>query len=83
MWKFWKCKEGAGAISGAVMAAIVISTISLVLAAGVARWSWLMLDEQIQLRKDFEKLKNDQAQTQIQYEFWLQKLQKEREAGKQ
>jgi len=64
-------------ISGPVMSAIVISVISLALSAGVMRWSWLLLDEQIRLRQDFMRLKNQQDQVNIQYEAWLKKVQQE------
>jgi hypothetical protein len=59
--------------------AIVLSVVALAAALGVARWSWLMLDEQISLRKEFVELKNEQVQTNIQYEYWLGKIRAERD----
>ena len=57
-------------------AAIIISIIGLCVSAGVFRWSWLILDEQITLRKEFMELKNGQEQLQLQADFWLGQLQK-------
>lgn len=59
-------------------AAIVASVISLFAALGVARWSWLILEEQISLRQDFMNLKASQEQLNTQYDFWSAQLQKER-----
>jgi len=62
----------------ATAAAIGIAVASLALAAGVCRWSWLIVDEQVRLRQDFMQLKNDQEQLYTQFEFWNQQVQKER-----
>lgn len=81
MWPFRKKeKQYQPKFSNSSAIAIIIAVISLAVAAGVARWSWLMLDEQIQLRKDFEQLKARQDQVGIQYEFWLKQIQEERAA---
>ena len=86
MWPFKRKKSpGEAEISRAEFAAVIISTVALVFAVGVARWSWLILDEQIELRKEFETLKGRQAQVETQYEVWLAELQdqwKELEAEK-
>lgn len=63
-------------------AAVVISVVSLAVSLGIARWSWLLLDEQIELRNEFMLLQNSQEQTRQQYEYWLSKLQEERAATK-
>ena len=79
MWPFKKKENGLEKrIEPAVAASLLIATIALVGAVGVARWSWLLLDEQTNLRRDFVKLQNDQQQTYIQYEFWLNQLKQER-----
>ena len=79
MWPFKKRAEAPKRqIEPAAAAAIIISTIALAASFGVARWSWLLLDEQIALRKDFAALKNEQEQTNLQYEYWLGKLKAER-----
>ncbi|MEY4723413.1 MAG: hypothetical protein RLZZ324_926 [Candidatus Parcubacteria bacterium] len=80
MWPFKKRStlNAAKNLPGPVIAAILVSVVSLCVAAGVARWSWLLLDEQVQLRKDFVELKNHTDQTDIQYEAWLAKLKQER-----
>jgi hypothetical protein len=69
--------------SNSAMIAIVVAAISLAISIGVVRWSWLLLDEQIQLRNDFQELQARQDQVGIQYEFWLQQLQEERETNNQ
>lgn len=66
-------------ISAPAMAAIVVAALSLVLSAGVARWSWLLMEEQVSLRYDFENLKMAQEEISVQYEFWLAELEKVRE----
>jgi len=82
MWPFKKKiltpEEEPERMPYATAAAIIIAVIALALAAGVCRWSWLLMDEQIQLRKDFMQLKNSQDQSNIQYEFWSKEIQKER-----
>lgn len=65
-----------------VVAALIVSVVALTISIGVARWSWLLLDEQITMRKDFMELRNEQTQTNQQYEYWLGKLQAERAATK-
>ena len=80
MFPFFKKNEEK--IPTSTVAAILVACLSLILSFGVIRWSWLLLDEQIQLRKDFMELKEEQAQVNIQYEFWLKKIQDERTAIK-
>lgn len=82
MWPFKKKDPMSQDIPMAAAAAIIISAVSLAASLGTARWSWLLLDEQIKMRKEFMELKNDQEQTKLQYEFWLKRLQDEREAAK-
>lgn len=66
-------------IPGWTAAAIIISAVSLAFAIGVARWSWLILDEQLVLRREFMDLKLSQEQLNIQFDFWSTQIQKERE----
>lgn len=66
-------------IPGWTAAAIIISAVSLAFAIGVARWSWLILDEQLVLRREFMDLKLSQEQLNIQFDFWGAQIQKERE----
>jgi len=84
MWKFRRKSEDSdlNKIPNSVAIALIISTVALALVAGVVRWSWLLLDEQIRLRQDLNDLKYRQAQVETQYEFWLQQLQDERAAIK-
>ncbi len=80
MWPFRKnTDEYQPRFSNSTMVAITVAAISLAVSVGVARWSWLILDEQILLRNDFKQLELRQEQVGIQYEFWLQQLQEERE----
>ncbi len=75
----WRaCRAGKNAIPPATAAAIFVSCVALGLAAGLFRWSWLLMDEQLVLRQDLMKLKSSQEQLNIQYEFWSDHLQKER-----
>jgi len=74
MWPFKRSSERN--ISGPVFAALVVSFIGLMFVIGVARWSWLLLDEQIRLRSEVEALKERQAQVETQYEFWLKQVEK-------
>ncbi|MBU0625429.1 hypothetical protein KKF05_03740 [Patescibacteria group bacterium] len=76
MWPFHKKDGHQIKFSNPVVVAIVLAVISLAISAGVARWSWLILDEQIQLRNEVEELKARQDQVGIQYEFWLNELEK-------
>ncbi len=82
MWPFpakdpWKIK-----LPGWAAAAIIISAVSLAFSVGVARWSWLLVNEQISLRRDFMNLKASQEQLNLQYDFWSKQLQNERAALK-
>ncbi|MFH1047815.1 MAG: hypothetical protein V1738_05930 [Patescibacteria group bacterium] len=80
MWPFRKNNdEYQIRFTNSAMIAIVVAAISLAISIGVARWSWLLLDEQIMLRNEYEELRARQDQVGIQYEFWLQQLQQERE----
>jgi hypothetical protein len=80
MWKKGKRKEiempGWGLLS------LVLAVIALVAALSVASWTWRIVDEQVQLREEIKDLRGAQEQVYIQYEFWLNQLQKEREALK-
>jgi hypothetical protein len=81
MWPFKKRDTLATKqIDPAAAWALIVSAVALMASLGVARWSWLLLDEQVQLRKDFIELKNEQEQSNIQYEYWLGKLKDERAA---
>jgi hypothetical protein len=78
MWPFRRNDdENQVKFSNSAMIAVVVAAISLAISVGVARWSWLLLDEQVQLRTDFEELKARQDQVGIQYEFWLKQVQDE------
>ncbi len=77
MWPFSK-KPVSADLPPVVAASIIISAVALMLSAGVLRWSWLLVDEQIRIRKDVMELQNTQEQVNIQYEYWLGKLQDER-----
>ena len=68
-------------VSAPTAIAIILATIALFTAYGSWRSSWVLLDEQLRLRKDFSALRNDQVQTGIQYEYWLGKLKAERVAA--
>lgn len=78
---FFRHKKECKPLDGPVAVAIVISVIALALAIGAARWSWLVLDEQVKIRREFVELKGREEQVNLQYEFWLNRLQAEREAG--
>jgi|GEM_PF-1944127 hypothetical protein len=69
-------------IPTATVTAILLGVIALAVAAGLFRWSWIILDEQISLRRDFMELQNQQEQLNIQFDFWNGKLQEERQAIK-
>ncbi|MFH2062854.1 MAG: hypothetical protein ABIJ46_01735 [bacterium] len=71
-----KTSENATRIQLPVVVALAVSAVSLALAIGVARWSWLILDEQVRLRDSYEDLRMRQEQVEIQYEFWLQQIEK-------
>jgi len=77
----WFCKKDGDKerMPAPTVAAIVIAVVSLALATGVIRWSWLIVDEQIKLRQEFMQLKNSQDQLNTQFEFWNKQVQKERE----
>ncbi|MFA6604174.1 MAG: hypothetical protein WCT10_05080 [Patescibacteria group bacterium] len=81
MW-FCSKKDSADVIPTPTVAAIIIAVFALFIAAGAARWSWYIVDEQIRLRNDFSKLRNEQDQVNTQYEFWLKQIQTERAAIK-
>ena len=84
MWPFRRNNDEYQArFSNSTMVAIVVAAISLAVSIGVARWSWLLLDEQILLRNEFEELKARQEQVGIQYEFWLEQLQAERDSSEE
>ncbi|KPJ85208.1 hypothetical protein AMJ57_03945 [Parcubacteria bacterium SG8_24] len=61
------------------VATIVLALLSLIGSVAAARWSWLTVEEQISLRREMNRLQEQQEQVHIQYEFWLQRLQQERE----
>jgi len=82
----WPSREDKGkniTIPYPMLIAVIISFITLAISVGLIRWSWLLLDEQVRLRKDFVDLSARQDQVGIQYEFWLEQLQEEREASKE
>lgn len=74
----FKKKEDRGNISATNAIAILLATLALAVALGAARWSWYMIDELVQLRQDFNDLKNQQDQLKIQFDFWDQKVSAER-----
>lgn len=80
MWK-WKRnrseKTDRKQIPNSVSVAVILSVIALAASFGVARWSWLLLDEQLDLRKELHNLEARQEQVEIQYEFWLGQLEGE------
>lgn len=83
MWPFSKKPTPSLDIPPMIAVAVVASAMALFVSCGVMRWSWLLLDEQIRMRNEFMGLKNDQEQTKIQYEYWLNKLQAERAEGQE
>ncbi|MEA3249767.1 MAG: hypothetical protein U9Q03_05445 [Patescibacteria group bacterium] len=81
----WPSREDKGnniTIPYPMMIAIIISVISLMISIGVARWSSLLLEEQLELRKEFVDLNARQDQVGIQYEFWLEQLEENLEEAK-
>ncbi len=74
----FKKKEPHNEVSAPTAAAILLATLALAVALGAARWSWYMIDELVQLRQDFNDLKNEQDQLKIQFDFWDQKVSSER-----
>lgn len=74
----FKKKENHNDISAPTAVAILLSTVALAVALGAARWSWYMIDELVQIRQDFNDLKNQQDQLKIQFDFWDQKVSAER-----
>jgi hypothetical protein len=83
MWPFSKKPASSLDVHPLVAAALIVSALALFVSCGVMRWSWLLLDEQIRIRIEVMDLKNDQEQTKIQYEYWLNKLQAERAEGQE
>jgi hypothetical protein len=75
MFTWWK-KRDRTKIPAATAAAVIMSAAALAFSIGVARWSWLILDEQIRLREDFTELKNDFAQMEIEFGVWGRKFDK-------
>jgi hypothetical protein len=57
-----------------MLVAIVISIISIAISIGIARWTWLIFDEQVAIRQDFNDIEFRQEQVETQYEFWLEEL---------
>lgn len=80
---FFRRKEGRAEIPPATAAAILLAVVALAIAIGVARWSWLILDEQLKLRQDFMDLKTSQEQLNTQFDFWDKKVESERQQLKQ
>lgn len=81
MWKRSKSKEDdMNRIPNSIVVAIVLALVALAGSLGVARWSWLLLDEQTDLRREFNELDVRQAQVEVQYEFWLGQLQDDMDA---
>jgi hypothetical protein len=82
MFSFGK-KEEKNAIADSTAATVILAIISLCLALGAARWSWATTEEQIQLRQDFNELKNQQDQLKMQFDFWDAKVTEERRMMKE
>ena len=61
----------------------VVAMLALLTAAGAMRWAWVLLDEQVELRKDFVELQNRQDQLEIQFDFWDKKVAEERKELKE
>ena len=79
MWFCCKKNDSKENIPTATAVALIVAVVSLALAAGVCRWSWLIVDEQIRLRRALAELQDSQAQLNTQFEFWNQQIQKERQ----
>jgi hypothetical protein len=77
MWPFTK-KEHPKKVSPEAAIAIILAFVALGLAAGTARWAWLLLDEQIALRMEFNRLADRMGQLETQFEFWNGQVQEER-----
>lgn len=60
--------------------ALTLAALSLVIAAGVARWALFLANDLIAVRKEFAELRNAQEQLTIQFDFWDQKVTQERAA---
>jgi hypothetical protein len=82
MWPFKKKSPSPADLPAPMVAAVLVSVFALAVSLGVARWSWLLLDEQIRMRKEFKQMRSDLEQTNTQYEYWLGKVQEERAAQK-
>ena len=79
MWKRKNSeKNDMNKIPNSVAIAILLAVVALTASLGVARWSWLLLDEQLDLRKELNELRVRQTQVETQYEFWLGQVQEER-----
>jgi len=50
--------------------AVALSAVALIVSVGCMRWSYLLMDEQIQLRTEFSELQNAQDQLKIQFDHW-------------
>lgn len=74
---FKKKEEGSNVTLGQALG-IILGTLSLCVAIGAARWSWYTVEELIQLRMDFNELRNRQDQLEIQFDYWDQKVSSER-----
>lgn len=79
--KNWRELLSRDSLRPAELAAFIVGLVALLATAGTARWTWLVVDEQVKLREEFMQLKNQQEQVGIQYEFWLKQLQEERAAA--
>ena len=69
--KNYNKKSDINKIPNSVAVAILLAVIALTTSLGVARWSWLLLDEQLDLRRELNELQMRQTQVETQYEFWL------------
>lgn len=63
-------RKSAKEVSLEMIIAILCSVLALVISVGTVRWSWLLLNEQIQIRKDFMKMQNDVVQMQMTFDAW-------------
>lgn len=56
------------------MISILLAAIALIISVGAGFLAWVTFSEQLQIRRDFTKLQNDQKQTTMQYEYWLNQV---------
>lgn len=78
MWPFRPQQERQITLSKEGAAAIILAVLSFAIAGIASYTAWSLFDEQVRLRKDFVELGERQQQVEIQYEYWLRRLQDER-----